>query len=175
MVLAVAWVPTILVSESIAISRAVIKENKYVDLFDYMIPISFAKTRLNLFGMRNCTDVLEWEAEPHYLVNFLAAAHSEKSNDKALIKKYLITLKNNGCSFDSLDLAGLPPIHSSVVYNDLELVEFFVENNANISANVERPGKKPHGKNALEFAILLQEIEPDVNRKKIIEYLGEKI
>ncbi len=175
LIITIASTPTLLVSESIALTRAVVKRNAHTDLSEYLVPTFLARARIALYGLRGCTDALEGEHELHYLINFLAAAHSEEDSNKILIKSYLRTLKDRGCSFDDLDLAGVPPLHGSVIYNDYDLVVFFVENGANINGKIIRSGKKSHGKNALEFANLLQEIEPEVNRNAIIEYLSEKI
>jgi len=168
-------IPTLVVSESIVLVRAVAQKNVYRDITDYLVPRFLAKTRIAIYGLTECTDVLEGEKEPHNLVNFLAAAHAEDGNDKALIKKYLSTLHGNGCSLDAVDLGGLPALHGSILYNDFELVKYFVEKGANVNGKILRPGKKSHNKNALEFTYLLIDVEPDVNRDDIIELLNGTI
>lgn len=167
--------PTMYVSESIILVRAIPEKDVYRDIIDVFIPGVLARGRISLYGLKKCSDLVEGAVEPHNLVNFLAAAHSKSDNNKALIRQYLSVLKNNGCSFEAVDLGGLPALHGAILFNDYELVQFFVKNGASLKSKINRPGKKSHEKNALEFTHLLQEVESNVNRMPIIEYLDGQI
>jgi len=165
-------IPTFVVSEPRLLLRAVVKHNNYEDHTDYFLPRFLARLRLSAYGFGECNSP-EFKGESFEWIHFLSAFHTEE-NDKALIRKYLSKLIDSGCSLEKLGSDGISPLQGAILFNDYDLIKFFVEKGASLDTKASRPGKKSHDKNALEFAVLLTEVEPDVDREKVISYLSER-
>ena len=97
-------------------------------------------------------------------LSFILSGHNNEK--KYQIAEFFIA---NGLDVNGINHYGdynLTPLHSAVLLNDIEMVQFLLKHNADVNIKPPSINMTP-----LEFALSLQEKEPSVDRSKIQQVL----
>lgn len=79
--------------------------------------------------------------------------------DRRLMTLLKHFVERRGFSIDE-PWEGLAPIHSAILFADAEVVQYLVEQGADLQAVIHNPGRKNDGMNSFEFAQLLVAKQP---------------
>lgn len=98
---------------------------------------------------------------PRAIVHQLVASYGLPTIDNAMVMQALQAAIERGCSLQVLDENGLSPLHTAILFNQAEVVQFLLAHGADKHQRIERQGSPVDGLTANEFLdwILINSVE----------------
>lgn len=100
------------------------------------------------------------------IIPMLVAAHSFPENNQTEIMVALHTTLNHGCDISEPDQAGLQPLNAAILFHDLVMVRYLLQQGADPYLPIHRPDSPVDGLNSFEF---LQQIKKAEQLKKTLQ------
>ncbi|WP_422450651.1 MULTISPECIES: hypothetical protein [unclassified Endozoicomonas] len=128
-------------------------------------PLTWAEANLK----NNCYITIDGEVDP--VLVLLVLSYKEKGVDDKLIIKRISNAINDGCDLNVTDKDGLSPLNTSILFQHLDLVEFFIEKGATPYNKIISPKDVINGLDSVAFSKALLDKDWSDKRQKIYDYL----
>ena len=151
-----------------------IYRTEVIDWKTIMLPGWLADKKLMTLGLKDCDLSFASNKDTESAISFLVAAYGGDHVDNSRVEAYIVRLVEQGCSINTLDEAGMAPLHSAVLFNQPKLVKFLLENGADMRTKINRPGKGVDGMQPLKFAKFLLATNDKQALKDSIKILKNK-
>jgi ankyrin repeat protein len=165
--------PVMLASDVKLILRALYQPKQF-DWQTLILPSWLANAKLRTQGISDCDLSFSEKKDTGPVINFLASIYVGENVDTSRVEEYIAEFVSQGCSPDEYDLAGMTPLHGAILFSQPQLVELLLDNNADATKRIKRPGKRVDNMQPLKFAKFLLASNPTQELKDIINILQRK-
>lgn len=137
----------------------------------YLIRQDTAVALLNKFNWpyRNRSTIYSDSELPPLIYQAVRARGSDDEADDRLMELIGVFAKRGHSINERWD--GYLPVHLAILFGDAELVAYLIENEADLHATIDNPGRAHHGLDSFEFAELLLKERPE-DYERIAETLN---
>lgn len=118
--------------------------------------------------------VITHDGRPEPAVALTASAYDLPGADKQEVLDLIAAFLKHGCSLAQPDSEGMSPANVAVLTAEPELLSYLLKAGADPAARITGARPWANGKNSLEFAQVLNKVDPSEQRKAVLAVLARQ-